>query len=687
MMVSATASKIANTNKVGTSSSDNSEIGNDTIQDSSQNNTETSDQEQETRTSLRETQDETTKNVSRVVTPEKVEGEQDYVDEILEDNTGSRIPSTIRDRNAPMAEDTPKGEEETVQELQNPNVTYLSRKRNINSATDVTNNGNDDDELLAPKDRIEAIMKKQDPVLSSSSTKPEIIKRNTEPDSKGMVDSTIRSENNAEVYISEANKVLEGQGRAYVAYTIQYQGRSVRRRYSDFESLRSILVKLFPARFIPPIPEKQTIKSMGRSIASGLNLNLGNHLSYQSLVPTVGSDDVGDLSASIIDESISSSDEQMIRYRIRMLTQFLRKVLRNEHIRQTNIISEFLDPGNVSWGNFVAGSGVLASLPENILRCNPVDPTQIDSTYALLPLPSSTQNLVQDHKTGPDSKDTSSATRNDAFEPIEQNFLRYKRILDSNVYNSTKGIVGHLSSLSSTMKEVAATFANSASENNHDPEIAENFAHYSDTYDESSQLLEVLSAQLYYKVNEPLKGDVATANVANKLLAFRRTKYIQREMIRQSIRSNKANLKRLEEHIEKYKHVDKIIDQEVAQSNKINLTRPEYNPEGYSGKFLKGLSRFATMVKESMAPSEVDPRVVAENVRGHIQQLEKMLEVTNRDMDMLSDIILNEELLKIREERKEELLKMLRCYAHCMKLYAEKNMEVWKEIKWHQDGK
>ena len=93
------------------------------------------------------------------------------------------------------------------------------------------------------------------------------------------------------------------------------------------------------------------------------------------------------------------------------------------------------------------------------------------------------------------------------------------------------------------------------------------------------------------------------------------------------------------------------------------------------------------MVKESMGPSEVDPRVVAENVRGHIQQLEKMLEVTNRDMDMLSDIILNEELLKIREERKEELLKMIKCYAHCMKLYAEKNMEVWKEIKWHQDGK
>ena len=686
-MVSDPASKIDENSKVEPSSSDNAAISTDTIQDSSQDNTETSNHEQEICTLLEETQGEDANNVSKVATPGDVEGEEGCKDEVSEDNLSSRIPSTIGGESAPIREDPSEGEKKTVKELQNPNATYLSRNRNINNAADVANNGNDYDELLAPKDRIEAIIKKQNPLLSSSSTKTEMVRQNTVLDSKGILDSTATSDNNAEVYISEANKVLEGQGRAYVAYTIQYQDKSVRRRYSDFESLRNILVKLFPARFIPPIPEKQTIKSVGRSIASGLNLNIGNHLSHQSLASTVGSDDVGDLSTSIIDESISGSDEQLIRYRIKMLTQFLRRVLQNEHIRQTNIISEFLDPGNVSWGNFVAGSGVLASLPENILRCNPVDPTQIDSIYASLPLPSSTQNLVQDHTTGPDSKDAGSNSRNDVFESIEQNFLRYKSILDVKVYNGSKGIVGHLNSLSSTTREVAATFANSASENNHDPKIAENFAHYSDTYDEASQLLEILSAQLYYKINEPLKGAVATANVANKLLAFRKAKYIQREVIRQSIQSNKANLKRLEEHIEKYKHVDKIIDQEVAQSNRINLTRPEYNPESCSGKFFKGLSRFATMVKESMGPSEVDPRVVAKNLREHIQQLEKMLEVTNRDMDKLSDIILNEELLKVRKERKEELLKMFKCYTQCMKVYAEKNMEIWKEIKWHQDGK
>ena len=55
-------------------------------------------------------------------------------------------------------------------------------------------------------------------------------------------------------------------------------------------------------------------------------------------------------------------------------------------------------------------------------------------------------------------------------------------------------------------------------------------------------------------------------------------------------------------------------------------------------------------------------------------------------MDKLSDIILNEELLEGAEKRK--LLKMLRCYTQCMKVYAEKKYEIWKEIKWHhQDGK
>ena len=49
--------------------------------------------------------------------------------------------------------------------------------------------------------------------------------------------------NTDKVQILEANKLSEGQGRTYIGYTIKYKSNMVRRRYSDFESLRNVLWK------------------------------------------------------------------------------------------------------------------------------------------------------------------------------------------------------------------------------------------------------------------------------------------------------------------------------------------------------------------------------------------------------------------------------------------------------------
>jgi hypothetical protein len=78
------------------------------------------------------------------------------------------------------------------------------------------------------------------------------------------------------IQITYAGKNLEGGG-SYIAYTIrtgvgqshflyytrnsnrQTQDVEVRRRYSDFFSLRETLVKLHPTLIIPPIPEKHSM--------------------------------------------------------------------------------------------------------------------------------------------------------------------------------------------------------------------------------------------------------------------------------------------------------------------------------------------------------------------------------------------------------------------------------------------
>lgn len=61
------------------------------------------------------------------------------------------------------------------------------------------------------------------------------------------------------ISIVEAGKSREGSSRGFISYTIKIKDLAVRRRYSEFESLRNTLVQLFPTLIIPPIPEKHTM--------------------------------------------------------------------------------------------------------------------------------------------------------------------------------------------------------------------------------------------------------------------------------------------------------------------------------------------------------------------------------------------------------------------------------------------
>lgn len=90
------------------------------------------------------------------------------------------------------------------------------------------------------------------------------------------------------------------------------QDLEVRRRYSEFSSLRATLVNLHPALIIPPIPEKHSVADYAAK-------------------PTKAKDDV-----NIID------------LRKRMLAVFLNRCRKMKDIREDGVWWRFLDP-NVSW--------------------------------------------------------------------------------------------------------------------------------------------------------------------------------------------------------------------------------------------------------------------------------------------------------------------------------------------------
>ena len=86
----------------------------------------------------------------------------------------------------------------------------------------------------------------------------------------------------------------------------------MRRRYSEFESLRKNLALLYPCLIVPPIPEKHS-------------------LSDYASAPRHAKEDV-----------------TMIELRKRMLGVFLNRCLRMKEIRREPVFARFLDP-NASW--------------------------------------------------------------------------------------------------------------------------------------------------------------------------------------------------------------------------------------------------------------------------------------------------------------------------------------------------
>ncbi|CAI4057461.1 Atg20p SKDI_04G1330 [Saccharomyces kudriavzevii IFO 1802] len=479
----------------------------------------------------------------------------------------------------------------------------------------------------------------------------------------------------ARIHILEAKRVSEGQGRAYIAYVIQFENCIVQRRYSDFESLRSILIRLFPMTLIPPIPEKQSIKNYGKSITGS---------SSKYLLPSEGSGSV-DLSLSVIHASVNNSDEKLIRHRIRMLTEFLNKLLTNEEIAKTSIITDFLDPNNHNWHEFVNSSATFSSLPKSILQCNPVDPTNTTRIHATLPIPGSSSQLLLNKETGDKKIDKE---RSKSFTSIEQDYKQYENLLDNGIYKYNRRTTKTYHDLKTDYNEIGEVFAQFAHEQTQVGEVVEQLSYLSNAFSESSMALEKLVGRLYYNINEPLNESVHMATSARELIKYRKLKHLQNEMIRRSLNSKKSQMEKLEAQSNEYKDVDKIIDNEMSKSHTINLERPNNSGNGgksYGGKLFNGFNKLASMVKDSVKYQETDPHTASVNLRKEIEQLSESLEVTENDLKVISKVIKDDQLPKFSKEREVDLSEILKHYARYMKNYARKNLEIWREVKKHQD--
>lgn len=465
------------------------------------------------------------------------------------------------------------------------------------------------------------------------------------------------------VQILETNKLSEGQGRTYVAYTIRYGDSVVKRRYSDFESLRNILIRLFPMTLIPPIPEKQTIKTYGKAIT-------GSKSNYLLPSETAGS---VDLSLSVINGPVNNSDERLIRHRIRMLTGFLNKLLQNDEITRTSIIADFLDSNNANWCDFITSSATFSSLPKSVLQCNPLDPTNTTRVHSLLPIPYSSPQLL--------NKDGTIENR-DEFTMIEHDYRRYESILNNGLYKYNRKITKNMHDLKYSTKELGDAFGEFASNQSRGAELAEQLSHTSDAFDETSTELETLVGRLYYNINEPLSECVHMAGSARDLIKYRKLKSLQLDMVKKSLVIKKANLGKLQEQEKELRKVDAEISQEMVKGQRINLEHPQ--PRSYSGKLFNKFSKLANIVKESVTYQDPDVHTTIATLRADISQLEESLKVCESDLKVITNVIKNQQLKRFSKEREKELAEILKNYSKYYREFAEKHLKLWQDVKANQ---
>lgn len=354
-----------------------------------------------------------------------------------------------------------------------------------------------------------------------------------------------------EIQIVHAGKNTEGGG-GYITYTIRTGEIEVRRRYSEFASLRQTLVNLHPTLIVPPIPEKHSIADYAAK-------------------PTKAKEDIG-----------------IIELRQRMLSTFLNRCRRMKEVREDGVWWRFLDP-NVSWSE-VLHAHPAANIPKQPLKAPPLDPANPTLAHSYLPVPASNAKLRSSSVTSqsgtPTSPSQSTVSASAAahttpdiqyarFPPVSQqnlpeaeldpyfsSFEASSKELETLLTGSMEKINGrllrHLYSLGDDLMDLGARY-NAFSLSEQSASVAQGIEKIGQacdfTYIQSRDLTSALSAGFA----EPMRENAQFAGVVRGVLRYRVMKRIQEEMTRDDLEKKRALLEQLERSEQEAKRIDQYM--------------------------------------------------------------------------------------------------------------------------------
>ncbi|KAI9506566.1 hypothetical protein BX070DRAFT_186793 [Coemansia spiralis] len=465
------------------------------------------------------------------------------------------------------------------------------------------------------------------------------------------------------VHVGEAEK-LSDNGTSFIAYTVSFGDYEVKRRYSEFESLRGCLCRLYPTFIVPPIPEKHSLTQ------------------YAVL------------------QKRAKEDQYIIERRKRMLERFLNHLVEHPILSSEHIFHRFLENG-VSWSE-VLHSPVITNLPKTPLHSSPSrapGSSIADGTNVQLPKIAATNSFAGDVPV----PSTLAPIKN--IEPrwmdCELFTNKYANQFTGPVEKGERRIYRKLGELSGDYVELGAAL-NGFSLIDHSERLAAAIERSGQAVDNSYIEISQLLHQMEAEVSEPIHEYSQYSLIIKQVLRFRLLKNLQAENVQESLIRQRAKLEKLLQADDEARRLAHAL--ESSSSNNYDSVPTTLSGEGavvdhqrqnssssasIGARLLRSPKAIGDGIMNRLTYAlngimDVDPEQVRRNQIGRasdkINVLEEQLEMLNNDL-VLINTSTQDNLDRFQKQKVRDIKGALVSMARMHLEWAEKNLEIWKDAK------
>ncbi|GAA6035699.1 hypothetical protein JCM8097_004977 [Rhodosporidiobolus ruineniae] len=479
------------------------------------------------------------------------------------------------------------------------------------------------------------------------------------------------------IQIVDALKTSEGANAAYIVYCIVFEGREVRRRYSDFVSLRQALTTLHPCYIVPPLPPKNTLSSYA---IAGTN------------------------------PAKAKEDAALIARRRRMLCTFLNRTLLHRVLGQDRVFRRFLDP-ETPWLD-VLHSPPVTLVPKNPLRAPAHDPTDADllALFQSLPLPGSNATLQHPDQRFLDSEaftNKFSSHLGGSMEKVNRRLM--KRWTDAAGDWGEMG--GGLNGFALRMGEDGMGGLDEATEK------------VGMAVDAGYTLTNTMLGHWEQQFTEPLQEYTQFSNIIKGLLKYRHNKHLQYEAARELLDAKRAHLEELERSELEAQRLHRALERVHVLNDQGEVSPAPSSPardqeqqhpsgvEAAGSAPLPSLPSSSSMYASTSASSsggaaqaprksgggllsalshsvrgfvDNDPEATRRNsigkTREQINQLDGAIKALTNDLRFASSTI-QADLDRFQRQKVGDLREMCLDFSRFHQEWAEKNLSMWEEAK------